>query len=67
MTDNYNAELIELLNEKISYLTLKNDEKRREINRLKKRIKELEMLVNMWIKVAGEEAPKQWNKEYYPA
>ena len=41
MTD-YNALLIELLNEKVLHLSIANDTKRKEINRLKKRIKELE-------------------------
>ena len=41
MTD-YNAQLIDLLNEKILRLQIENDSKRKEINRLKKHIKELE-------------------------
>ena len=40
----YNKMLIDLLNEKILHLTNLNDAKRREINRLKKRIRELEKL-----------------------
>lgn len=43
MTD-YNALLIELLNEKVLHLSIANDTKRKEINRLKRRIKELEKL-----------------------
>lgn len=43
MTD-YNKMLIDLLNEKILHLNNLNDAKRREINRLKKRIRELEKL-----------------------
>lgn len=35
MTENHYEELVKLLNEKISYLDHKNDEKRKEINRLK--------------------------------
>ena len=38
----YNKMLIDLLNEKVVKLTVENDSKRKEINRLKKRIKELE-------------------------
>lgn len=41
MTD-YNKMLIDLLDEKISRLTIENNSKRKEINRLEKRIKELE-------------------------
>ena len=40
----YNKMLIDLLNEKILRLNIENDSKRKEINRLKKRIKELEKL-----------------------
>ena len=40
----YNKMLIDLLNEKILHLNIENDSKRKEINRLKKRIKELEKL-----------------------
>ena len=40
----YDTMLINLLNEKIARLNLENDSKRKEINRLKKRIKELEKL-----------------------
>lgn len=40
----YNKMLIDLLNEKIFRLNIENDSKRKEINRLKKRIKELEKL-----------------------
>ena len=43
MTD-YNKMLIDLLNEKILRLNIENDSKRKEINRLKRRIKELEKL-----------------------
>ena len=43
MTD-YNKMLIDLLNEKIVRLNIENDSKRKEINRLKRRIKELEKL-----------------------
>ena len=43
MTD-YNKMLIDLLNEKILRLNIENETKRKEINRLKKRIKELEKL-----------------------
>ena len=50
MTD-YNKMLIDLLNEKIDllkekivHLNIENDSKRKEINRLKKRIRELEKL-----------------------
>lgn len=35
MTENHYEELVKLLNEKISELDHKNDEKRKEINRLK--------------------------------
>ena len=38
----YNKMLIDLLNEKILRLTIENETKRKEINRLKKRVKELE-------------------------
>ena len=38
----YNKMLIDLLNEKILRLNIENNSKRKEINRLKKRIKELE-------------------------
>ncbi len=38
----YNAMLIDLLNEKILRLNIENETKRKEINHLKKRIKELE-------------------------
>ena len=38
----YNKMLIDLLNEKVVKLTVENDSKRKEINRLKRRIKELE-------------------------
>ena len=38
----YNKMLIDLLNEKIVHLNIENDSKRKEINRLKRRIKELE-------------------------
>lgn len=41
MTD-YNKMLIDLLNEKILRLNIENETKRKEINRLKKRVKELE-------------------------
>jgi hypothetical protein len=40
----YNKMLIDLLNEKVVKLTVENDSKRKEINRLKKRIRELEKL-----------------------
>ena len=40
----YNKMLIDLLNEKILRLNIENDSKRKEINRLKKRIRELEKL-----------------------
>ena len=40
MTD-YNAMLIDLLNEKIQRLEHQKDEYRKEVNRLKKQIKEL--------------------------
>ena len=40
----YNKMLIDLLNEKIVRLTIENDSKRKEVNRLKKRVKELEKL-----------------------
>jgi hypothetical protein len=40
----YNKMLIDLLNEKVVKLTVENDSKRKEINRLKKRIGELEKL-----------------------
>lgn len=40
MTD-YNAMLIDLLNEKIQRLEHKKDEYRKEVNRLKKQIKEM--------------------------
>ena len=40
----YNKMLIDLLNEKAVKLTVENDSKRKEINRLKKRIRELEKL-----------------------
>lgn len=43
MTD-YNKMLIDLLNEKVVKLTVENDSKRKEINRLKRRIRELEKL-----------------------
>ena len=38
----YNKMLIDLLNEKILRLNIENGSKRKEINRLKKRIRELE-------------------------
>ena len=38
----YDKMLIDLLNEKILRLNIENDSKRKEINRLKKRINELE-------------------------
>ena len=40
----YDKMLIDLLNEKIVRLNIENDSKRKEINRLKKRIRELEKL-----------------------
>ena len=40
----YNKMLIDLLNENIVRLNIENDSKRKEINRLKKRIRELEKL-----------------------
>ena len=40
----YNKMLIDLLNEKIVRLNIENDSKRKEGNRLKKRIRELEKL-----------------------
>lgn len=40
MTD-YNAMLIDLLNEKIQHLEHQKDEYRKEVNRLKKQIKEM--------------------------
>ena len=40
----YNKILIDLLNEKVVKLTVENDSKRKEINRLKRRIMELEKL-----------------------
>lgn len=40
----YNKMLIDLLNEKVVKLTVENDSKRKEINRLKRRIRELEKL-----------------------
>ena len=40
----YNKMLIDLLNEKVVKLTVENDSKRKEINRLKKQIRELEKL-----------------------
>ena len=40
----YNKMLIDLLNEKVVKLTVENESKRKEINRLKKRIRELEKL-----------------------
>lgn len=40
----YNKMLIDLLNEKVLKLSNENDSKRKEINRLKKRIRELEKL-----------------------
>ena len=40
----YNKMLIDLLNEKIVRLNIENDSKRKEINRLKRRIRELEKL-----------------------
>lgn len=45
MTD-YNKMLIDLLDEKIRRLEHEKDEQRREINRLKKEIKELKKGVN---------------------
>ena len=40
----YNKMLIDLHNEKVVKLTVENDSKRKEINRLKRRIRELEKL-----------------------
>ena len=40
----YNKMLIDLLNEKVLKLSNENDSKRKEINRLKRRIRELEKL-----------------------
>ena len=40
----YNKMLIDLLNEKVLRLSNENDSKRKEINRLKKQIRELEKL-----------------------
>jgi len=40
----YNKMLIDLLNEKILRLNIENGSKRKEINRLKRRIRELEKL-----------------------
>ena len=40
----YNKMLIDLLNENVVKLTVENDSKRKEINRLKRRIRELEKL-----------------------
>ncbi len=45
MTD-YNAQLIDLLNEKIFRLEKSKDDMRKENNRLKKRVKELEKAIN---------------------
>ena len=45
MTD-YNAELIDLLNEKILRLEQDKDRQRKEINRQARRIKELEKRLN---------------------
>ena len=45
MTD-YNAQLIDLLNEKILRLEQDKDRQRKEINRQARRIKELEMKLN---------------------
>jgi uncharacterized coiled-coil protein SlyX len=45
MTD-YNAQLIDLLNEKILHLEQDKDRQRKEINRLTRHIKELEKKLN---------------------
>ena len=45
MTD-YNAQLIDLLNEKIRRLEQEKDKQRKEINRQARRIKELEKKLN---------------------
>lgn len=45
MTD-YNAQLIDLLNEKIQRLEQDKDRQRKEINRLTRHIKELEKKLN---------------------
>lgn len=46
MMTNYNAQLIDLLTEKIHRLEIEKNQQRKEINRLKRQLKEMEKAAN---------------------